>query len=62
VSHMPDFASMVCHGIPACVCVGIQAHVCGRYMLDSVADNNRRYLVDRHIQAAAAVEALLDEP
>ena len=37
------------------------ARVCGRYELDNVSDNNRRYLVDRHIQAAAAVEALLDE-
>lgn len=31
-----------------------------RYVLDSVADNNQRYLVDRHIQAAAEVEALLE--
>ena len=33
-----------------------------RYLLDRVADNNRRYLVDSHIQAAPEVEALLEEP
>lgn len=38
------------------------ARACGRYVLDSVADNNREYLVDRRIQAAPDVEALLDEP
>ena len=33
---------------------------CGRYVLDSVADNNQRYLVDGHIQAAPEVQALLE--
>ena len=39
---------------PACSAV--------RYLLDRVADNNRRYLVDSHIQAAPEIEALLEEP
>ena len=33
-----------------------------RYLLDRVGDNNRRYLVDSHIQASPEVEALLEEP
>ena len=39
-----------------------RAAVAVRYLLDRVADNNRRYLVDSHIQAALDVEALLEEP
>jgi len=58
--HMRDLPRVACHWN---LCAVVEwARLCGRYVLDNVADNNRRYLVDRHIQAAAAVEALLDAP
>jgi len=57
---MRDLPRVACHWN---LCAVVEwARLCGRYVLDNVADNNRRYLVDRHIQAAAAVEALLDAP
>ena len=39
-----------------------RAAVTVRYLLDRVADNNRMYLVDSHIQAAPEIKALLEEP